>query len=84
MVTVVTQTQPGLPATSKGDSAVTGVLDLPRGSGVDALSPANKQRLRKLCASGVVGLAMAAPVCGLLPGPSQTRWAQTRACPRVF
>ena len=39
-------------------------IDLLRGAGVDVLCPEHKQRLRKLCASGVVGLALAAPPCG--------------------
>ena len=39
-------------------------IDLLHGSGVDVLCPEHKQRLRKLCASGVVGLALAAPPCG--------------------
>ena len=33
------------------------------GAGVDALSQAIKQHLHKLCASGIVGLAFAAPPC---------------------
>ena len=39
-------------------------IDLLYGSGVDVLCPEHKQRLRKLCASGVVGVALAAPPCG--------------------
>ena len=39
-------------------------IDLLHGSGVDVLCPEHKHRLRKLCASGVVGLALAAPPCG--------------------
>ena len=39
-------------------------IDLLHGSGVDVLCPEHRQRLRKLCASGVVGLALAAPPCG--------------------
>ena len=38
-------------------------IDLLRGSGVDALCPENKHRLRKLCASGIVGVALAVPPC---------------------
>ena len=36
----------------------------PIGAGTDVLCPEHKQRLRKLCASGIVGLALAAPPCG--------------------
>ena len=39
-------------------------IDLLRGAGIDVLCPEQKQRLRKVCASGIVGLALAAPPCG--------------------
>ena len=49
-------------------------IDLLHGSGVDVLCPEHKQRLRKLCASGVVGLALAAPLCGAF-FKTQAWWA---------